>query len=237
MKPVRVPVLTAFATLAIFAACEKAPPPPPPPPPAPAAPAALLTPDSAKLNAAGPDSFVVTFTTSRGPFDVKVYRAWAPHGADRLYYLTSNGFYDGARFYRVIEGFMAQFGANGKPPVDAAWESHRFLDDPVKHSNVRGTLTFATSGKDSRTTHMFISLVNNARLDASGFSPLGQVTGAGMKAVDSLFAGYGEGAPGGSGPDQTRITNEGNAYLAKEYPKLDSIVSTKITAEWKKKEK
>jgi peptidyl-prolyl cis-trans isomerase A (cyclophilin A) len=238
MKPVRALVIAACTTLTALASCsEKAPPPPPPPPPAPVASAALLTPDTAKLSAAGPDSFVVTFTTSRGPFDVKVHRAWAPRGADRLYYLASNGFYDGARFYRVIGGFMAQFGANGKPAVDAAWENLRIPDDPVKHSNVRGTLTFATSGKNSRTTHMFINFGNNARLDASGFSALGQVTGAGMKVVDSLFGGYGEGAPDGQGPTQGRIGAEGNVYLARDFPKLDSIVTAKVTGEWKKKEK
>lgn len=231
MKPARASVLAACTALGSLAACGKeAPPPPPPPPAAPVASAALLTPDSAKLNAAAPDSFVVTFTTSKGPFDVKVHRAWAPHGADRLYYLVANGFFEGARFYRVMPGFMAQFGANGKPAVDAAWENRVIPDDPVKHSNTRGILTFAArSSPNSRSTHLFINYANNAQLDGMAFAPLGQVLGEGMKTVDAVFPGYGE------TPDQGRIASEGNAYLARDFPKLDSIVSTKIAAEWKKK--
>lgn len=221
------PFLLPLATL--LAACENAPPPPPPQTAAPTTSAALLTPDTALLNAAGPDSFVVAFTTSRGAFDVKVRRAWAPRGADRLYYLANNGFFEGARFYRVMSGFMAQFGASGRPAVDAAWESRRIPDDPVKHSNARGIVTFATSGKDSRTTHLFINFVNNAPLDGMAFAPVGEVTGQGMTVVDAIFPGYGE------QPDQAHIASDGNAYLAREFPKLDSIVTTRVTAEWKKK--
>ncbi|MFI5310946.1 MAG: peptidylprolyl isomerase [Gemmatimonadales bacterium] len=235
MKSIHVPAVVAC--LVSLVACEKSAPPPPPPAAAPAAPAAsaaLLSPDTAKLNAAGPDSFVVTFTTSKGAFDVMVHRAWSPRGADRVHYLASNGFFEGVRFYRVISGFMAQFGAKGVPAVDAAWNNLRLLDDAVKHSNTRGTLTFATSGPNSRTTQLFINFGNNANLDGMGFSPLGQVKGNGMKVVDSLFAGYGEGAPGGQGPDQGRIGSEGNAYLARDFSKLDSIVTAKVGAEWKK---
>jgi peptidyl-prolyl cis-trans isomerase A (cyclophilin A) len=229
--------LLALAAIAGLAACEKAAPPPPPPPstsPAPTASAALLTPDSAKLAAAGPDSFVVRFTTSRGAFDVKVHRAWAPRGADRVYYLAGNGFFDGVRFYRVIAGFMAQFGAHGNPAVAGAWEGHAFPDDPVKQSNTRGMLTFATAGPNTRTTQLFINFGDNRQLDGMGFAPLGRVT-SGMPVVDSLYSGYGEGPPTGSGPDQGRLGLEGNAYLMKEYPKLDSIVTARVTGEWKRK--
>jgi peptidyl-prolyl cis-trans isomerase A (cyclophilin A) len=227
----------AVVMLGVLAACENKPAPPPPPPavPAPpAAPAALLTPDPAKLDAAGPDSFVVHFTTSRGVFDVKVRRAWAPRGADRLYYLASNGFFDGIRFFRVLSGFMAQFGAHGSPDVARGWEGRRIPDDPVKHSNKRGTLTFATAGPNTRTTQLFVNFGNNAQLDAQGFAPLGDVA-KGMSIVDSLYSGYGEGAPAGRGPDQGRIGMEGNAYLMREFPKLDSIVTATVTGEWKRK--
>jgi peptidyl-prolyl cis-trans isomerase A (cyclophilin A) len=232
----------AVLALVGLAACEKAAPPPPPPAaasaapaaPAPAASAALLTPDPAKLGAAAPDSFAVRFTTSRGSFDVKVHRAWAPRGADRLYYLASNGFFDGVRFFRVMAGFMAQFGAHGNPDVARGWDGRSFPDDPVKHSNTRGTLTFATAGPNSRTTQLFINFGNNAQLDGMGFSPMGEVV-TGMSVVDSLYSGYGDGPPGGQGPIQGRIGSEGNAYLAREFPKLDSIVTATVTGEWKKK--
>jgi peptidyl-prolyl cis-trans isomerase A (cyclophilin A) len=227
----------AALVLVVLAACENKPAPPPPPPAvssAPAAPAALLTPDPAKLSATGPDSFVVRFTTSRGVFDIKVHRAWAPRGADRLYYLASNGFFDGVRFFRVLSGFMAQFGAHGNPAVARGWDGRSILDDPVKHSNTRGTLTFATAGPNTRTTQLFINYGSNVQLDGQGFSPLGEVV-TGLSAVDSLYSGYGEGAPGGQGPNQGRISSEGNAYLMREFPKLDSIVTATVTGEWKKK--
>lgn len=164
-----------------------------------------------------------------------VYRAWSPRGADRFHYLAANGFYDGVHFFRVLKGFMAQFGVHGDPSVTAAWERQRLLDDPVKHSNTRGMLTFAmTSAPNTRGTQLFINYGNNAQLDASGFSPLGQVT-KGISVVDSLYGGYGEGAPGGAGPDQSRIVAEGNKYLNRDFPKLDSIVTARVGEEWKKK--
>jgi peptidyl-prolyl cis-trans isomerase A (cyclophilin A) len=221
--------LTAIATLC---ACSEKAPPPPPAKAAVAAPnPALLTPDSAKLAATGPDSFTVHFITSRGPFDVTVHRAWAPRGADRLYYLVNNGFYDGLRFYRVLDGFMAQFGAPGNPALTPVWNSLMIPDDPVTRSNKRGTLTFATRGPNTRTTHLFINYGNNAQLDKMGFTVIGEVAN-GMPVVDSLYKGYGEGAPSGQGPDQGRIGNEGNAYLAREFPKLDSIVTAKVATHW-----
>ena len=191
--------------------------------------AALLTPDSLALKAPAPDSFVVRFTTSRGAFDVKVHRDWAPRGADRLHYLFANGYYDDVRFFRVISGFMAQFGMHGDPAVGAVWKDRNLLDDPVKGSNTRGVVTFAmTSAPNTRSTQLFINFGNNANLDASGFAPVGKVV-TGMEVVDALYSGYGE------SPDQGRITAEGNAYFAREFPKLDYIVSAKITEEFGKK--
>jgi peptidyl-prolyl cis-trans isomerase A (cyclophilin A) len=230
---------------ALIAACEKAPPPvekqpapavattPAEPAVAPISTAGLLHPDAAKLAATGPDSFSVHVITSKGPFDLIVRRSWSPKGADRLYYLVSNGYYDGIRFFRVLEGFMAQFGAAGDPEIAKVWEPLRITDDPVRQSNTRGKLTFATGGPDTRTTQLFINFGNNGQLDQTGFSPIGEVT-AGMSVVDSLYSGYGEGAPGGGGPDQGRIAREGNAYLNKDYPKLDYIKTARISQEWKK---
>ena len=187
---------------------------------------ALVTPD-ATLDQAAPDSFAVTFSTSAGEFDLVVRRAWAPRGADRLHWLASHGFFNGARFFRVLPGFVAQFGLSGVPAVDKAWDARTFADDKVTHPNKRGAVVFATAGPNSRTTQLFINLVDNANLDAMGFAPVGEVR-RGMEAVDRLFSGYGEGAPYGSGPDQMILKRDGNAYLVAAYPKLDSIVQTTV---------
>jgi peptidyl-prolyl cis-trans isomerase A (cyclophilin A) len=235
------------ALVVCIAACEKAPPPPvekAPAPPVAAAPAAevvvpptaaLLHPDPAKISAAGPDSFVIHAVTSRGEFDVKVHRNWSPKGADRLYYLTSNNFFDGIRFFRVIAGFMAQFGVHGDTAVAHAWNKLTIADEPVKHGNKRGTLTFAkTSAPNSRSTQFFINFGDNAQLDGGGFSPVGEVT-SGMNVVDSLYSGYGDGADmGGQGPLQGRLGAEGNAYLKAGFPKLDYFVTARVSQEWKK---
>ena len=231
----------AVALLVFAAACEKAPAPAAKAPEAaapaaaPAAPPseALLHPDFAKFSAQGPDSFAVHVVTSHGAFDLKIHRNWSPKGADRLYYLFSNNYYDGIRFFRVINGFMAQFGMAGDPAVERAWKDLNLRDEPVTHSNKRGTLTFADAGPDTRSTQLFINFADNGPLDRSGFTPVGEVTN-GMGAVDSLYDGYGEGAPAGHGPDQGRITQEGNAYLAREFPKLDFIVTAHVSQEWKK---
>ncbi|HVT40846.1 MAG TPA: peptidylprolyl isomerase [Gemmatimonadaceae bacterium] len=193
--------------------------------------AALVSPNTATLAAPGPDSFTARFTTSRGLFDVKVHRDWAPLGADRFYHLVDAGFYDGVRFYRVIAGFVAQFGSHGDPAVEQVWHDLRIADDPVRHRNERGTVTFATAGPDTRTTQLFINVADNSRLDKIGFAPMGEVVN-GMSVVDSFYNGYGEGAPGGQGPDQGRLAREGNAYLTAQFPKLDYIVSARVFEEW-----
>jgi peptidyl-prolyl cis-trans isomerase A (cyclophilin A) len=183
--------------------------------------------DPAALNAKAPAVYKAKFDTSKGPFVVEVHRDWAPRGADRFYNLVKNGFYDNARFFRVIEGFMVQFGINGDPNVAGAWRDADIKDDPVTQSNERGTITFATAGPNTRTTQVFINFGDNAGLDGQGFSPFGKIV-SGMEVVDSLYGGYGEGAPNGNGPDQGRIQSQGNAYLEQDFPKLDFIKSATI---------
>ena len=178
--------------------------------------------DPAALTEKAPASYKVKFDTSKGVVVIQVNRDWAPNGADRFYNLVKNGFYDEARFFRVISGFMVQFGINGDPKVSAQWRSANIPDDPVKQSNKRGFITFATSGPNSRTTQVFINFGDNAGLDRQGFSPFGQVT-TGMNVVDMLHSGYGEGAPQGRGPSQGRIQAEGNAYLTKDFQNLDFV--------------
>jgi peptidyl-prolyl cis-trans isomerase A (cyclophilin A) len=169
-----------------------------------------------------PDTYKVTFDTSKGPFTVQVHRAWAPIGADRFYELVKAGFFDGDRFFRVIKGFIAQFGLNGDPNINAKWKRMEIVDDPVKQTNARGTLTFATAGPNTRTTQLFINLANNTQLDGMGFAPFGKVI-EGMAVVDQLYGGYGEGAPQGNGPDQQLVEARGNQYLEDHFPKLDFI--------------
>jgi peptidyl-prolyl cis-trans isomerase A (cyclophilin A) len=181
----------------------------------------------AQLTETAPAKFQIKFDTSKGEFIVEVTRSWAPNGADRFYNLVKNGYYDNCRFFRVVQNFMAQFGINGNPKLNALWYMARIKDDPVKQSNDRGFITFATSGTDSRTTQVFINFRNNAGLDKQGFSPFGKVI-KGMDVVDSLYSGYGDAAPGGNGPDQNRVQQVGNAYLEKDFPKLDYIKTATI---------
>lgn len=179
------------------------------------------------LNEKAPASYKARFDTSKGVLVIEVRRDWAPNGADRFYNLVKNGFYDDTRFFRVINGFMVQFGINGDPKISAPWRTATIKDDPGKQSNKRGYITFATSGPDSRTSQVFINFADNAGLDRQGFSPFGQVT-SGMEIVDSLFSGYGEGAPQGRGPDQGRLQREGNDYLMKDFPRLDYVKKATI---------
>src|SRR5262245_40160379 len=179
--------------------------------------AKLRTPSA--LNEKAPESYKVKFDTSQGIFVVEVHHDWAPIGADRFYNLVKNGFYDNVRFFRVLTGFMAQFGMNGDPSIQKVWSNANIKDDPPKQSNKRAYVTFAmASVPNSRSTQVFINFVDNAFLDPQGFAPFGQVV-EGMDVVDKLYAGYGR----QNVPDQGRIMSEGNAYLAKEYPKLDFV--------------
>ncbi len=181
----------------------------------------------AALNQPAPATYKAKFDTSKGVFIVEVHRDWAPNGADRFYNLVKNGFYDNARFFRVVSGFMVQFGINADPKLSALWREARIKDDAVRQSNKRGLITFATAGPNTRTTQVFINFGDNTGLDRQGFAPFGQVV-PGMNVVDALYSGYGEGAPSGQGPDQGRIQQEGNAYLVKEFGKLDYIKKATI---------
>jgi peptidyl-prolyl cis-trans isomerase A (cyclophilin A) len=181
----------------------------------------------ANLNEKAPASFKAKFDTSKGVFVIEVNRDWAPTGADRFYNLVKNGFYDNVRFFRVISGFMVQFGISGDPKIAAPWREARIADDPVKQSNRRGYITYAMAGPNTRTSQVFINFGDNTSLDGQGFSPFGRVV-SGMDVVDKLNAEYGEGAPRGRGPDQSRLQNEGNAYLAKEFPRMDFIKKATI---------
>lgn len=183
--------------------------------------------DPAKLTEKAPESFKVKFETTKGNFTVEVTRSLAPHGADRFYNLVRSGYFKDVAFFRVIPGFMCQFGIHGDPKVSAAWRKAQITDDPGKASNTRGAITFATAGPNTRTTQLFISFGDNNRLDSMGFSPFGKVT-EGMDVVDKINGEYGEGAPRGRGPDQGRIQEEGNAYLKKDFPNLDSIKSAAV---------
>ena len=191
--------------------------------------AALKTPASLKEMA--PATYKVDFDTSAGMIVVEVHRDWAPNGADRFYNLVKNGYYDNVRFFRVISGFMVQFGISGDPALNTIWRGSRIPRDPVKQSNTRGYITYAmqggASGPDTRTTQVFINFGDNVGLDQQGFAPFGKVS-KGMDIVEKLYSQYGEGATNGRGPDQEKLQNEGNAYLMKDFPKMDFIKKATI---------
>jgi peptidyl-prolyl cis-trans isomerase A (cyclophilin A) len=177
----------------------------------------------AALKDVAPAEFRAAFDTSAGPFVVLVHRSWAPKGADRFYNLVKYGFFDNARFFRVIPGFMAQFGINGDPAIQAPWRDANLTDDPVTQSNTRGRITFATAGPNSRTSQVFINYRDNSRLDRDGFAPFGEVV-SGMEAVDKLYGEYGE------QPNQGLIQSQGNAYLNRAFPRLDYVKKAMIVA-------
>ena len=174
------------------------------------------------LREPAPAIYKARFDTSKGVFVIQVNRAWAPNGADRFYNLVKNGYYDNVRFFLVIPGFMVQFGIHGDPGVSAQWRQAQIPDDKVTQSNKRGYVTFATAGPNTRTTQVFINFGDNAGIDGQGFSPFGQVI-QGMDVVDRLNPEYGEGAPRGRGPDQGRLQQEGNAYLQKDFSRMDFV--------------
>jgi peptidyl-prolyl cis-trans isomerase A (cyclophilin A) len=182
-----------------------------------------LDPNSPDMPLTAPADYRVRFETSAGPFIIEVTRAWAPRGADRFYNLVRHGFYDGTRFFRVLPGFVAQFGISGDPARSARWREATIPDDPVTQHNLRGTITFATAGPNTRTTQLFINFSDNTSLDARGFAPFGRVVD-GMDVVDRIYAGYGE------TPDQGLIQTRGNAYLATAFPRLDSIAHATIVS-------
>jgi peptidyl-prolyl cis-trans isomerase A (cyclophilin A) len=180
--------------------------------------------DPTQLTEQAPNSYQVRFDTSQGPFVIAVERVWAPLAADRFYNLVKNGFYNDTRFFRVLDGFMVQFGLHADPSVQSAWRSANLKDEPVTQSNTRGFVSFTReSGPNSRYTMIFINYKDNSYLDADGFAPFGQVV-SGMDVAARLYSGYGR----QDIPDQRRILREGNAYLQAEYPKLDFVKTATI---------
>src|SRR5579871_2528499 len=219
MKSICLSLLLSACALAQAPASKSAPKEPPRGPTRPS----LMSPSS--LRAKAPDVFKARFTTTKGDFVVEVHREWAPNGADRFYNLVKNGFYDDCAFFRVLKGFVVQFGMNAKPAVQAVWQNANIRDDKVTQSNKRGYVVFATAGPNTRTTQVFINLGDNSsNLDAQGFSPFGQIV-EGMDVVDQFYGGYGD-PP--RGPDQGKIASQGKAYLDKNFPQLDSIKTAKI---------
>lgn len=181
----------------------------------------------ASLSLTAPAQFTVLFETTKGNFEVECIRDWSPLGADRFYNLVRYRFYDGVRFFRVLPNFVVQFGISPDPEIAKPWDKAVIQDDPVKQSNTRGMISFATGGPNTRTTQIFINKGNNARLDARGFSPFARVS-SGMSVIDALEARYGEGAPRGKGPDQDKMRDLGDAYIAKDYPFLDRVIRARI---------
>jgi peptidyl-prolyl cis-trans isomerase A (cyclophilin A) len=179
----------------------------------------LLNPSSLKARA--PEMYRVRFNTTKGEVILEITRALAPLGADRFYNLVRAGFFTNCTFFRVVPGFIVQFGISPRPDVARVWQNANIADDPVKESNKRGTITFATAGPNTRTTQLFINLADNAPLDGQGFAPFGQVV-EGMDVVDKIYSGYGE------RPDQGRLQSEGKAYTDKSFPMLDKILSATI---------
>ena len=186
-------------------------------------PPALLHP--AALHAKAPATYNVAFATTQGRFVITVHRSWSPRGADRFYNLVRARFFDGVEFFRVVNGFVVQFGISPYPQVSSAWQNANIKDDLVKTSNARATITFADGGPNTRTTQVFINLGTNAFLDGQGFSPFGKVT-TGMSVVGKLYSGYGDKPTN----DQPQIAAQGNTFLKKHFPKLDAILTARIAA-------
>jgi len=181
----------------------------------------------ARLTEQAPPTYRARFETSAGGFTVEVHRDWAPLGADRFYNLVKHGFYDDTRVYRVVSGFMAQFGISGDPVLNAVWQREAIVDDTVKQSNTRGRITFATAGRHTRTTELFINYGDNSFLDDQWFAPFGEVV-EGMEGVDAFHAGYGETVPMGTGPYAAMAMARGNEYLDADFPELTRIVRVEI---------
>ena len=189
----------------------------------------------AALDVAAPDSFVVRFETTHGAFEVILLRALAPHGVDRIHHLVSTGYYDGSRFYRVVPGFVAQAGMARDPRVSAAWQDQPVPVEPVLVSNRRGTIALGRFPPVGPTSILYVNLVDNVRLDTlrGGYSPIGHVLGNGMTVVDGLYAGYGNHPPQGPGPWRDSVRLQGEAYLARLFPRLDVITRARVAREWR----
>jgi homoserine O-acetyltransferase len=189
---------------------------------------ALSDPKNAIWSKKAPDVYRVRIDTSKGSVVLEVTRALAPRGVDRFYHLVETGFYDDSRFFRVIAGRFAQFGIPGNPAIGGIWRNQSFPDDPVRASNTRGTFAYAMTGPDARTTQIYINTSDQLQQDVQGFAPFGKVI-EGMDVVDKLYSGYGE--TSGSGMragKQGRLFEEGNAYLDREFPRLDKLIRARI---------
>ena len=180
----------------------------------------------ASLQDQAPATFQAVFTTSQGDFTIEVHRDWAPHGADRFYNLVRSGFYEGARFFRVVEKYV-QWGLPADPELAKAWRYTGIVDDVVTQSNTKGRISFAAAGPNTRTTQVFFNRIDNVNLDRLGFAPFGEVV-AGADVLQKMHGGYGEGAPRGKGPDQAKIRLEGEAYLVREFGQLDRLVRARV---------
>lgn len=177
----------------------------------------------ASLHAKAPAVFRARFTTTKGTFVVTVHRAWAPRGADRFYNLVRAGFYDGQRLFRVVTGFVVQWGISGTPKISKAWHNATIHDDPVRHTNAKGTIVFADAGPNTRTTQLFVNLAANTNLDSSGFAPFGAVT-TGFSTLRHLYSGYGDTPTG----EQTQMEQQGEPFFRKHFPKLDRILRARV---------
>lgn len=189
---------------------------------------ALRNPQHKSWTRTAPAIYKVRITTTKGVFVLEINREWAPLGADRFYNLVRNGFFDDSRFYRIRAGAFAQFGIPGKPEIAKIWQHNSFKDDPVKEKNLRGTIAYAMTGPDARTTQLYINLKDNPQQDEQGFAPIGKVI-EGLTVVDQLYSEYAETSGGGMrGGKQGRLFEEGNAYLDREFPKLDRLIKAEI---------
>lgn len=194
-------------------------------------PPALADPAAPAWSEPGPASYVAEFETTAGRFSIQVKREWAPLGADRFYQLVRAGFFDEQRFTRVVPEFICQWGIHGDPTVSIPWRASTLRDDPVIASNIRGRIAYAMTGPDTRSTQVYINLVDNVRLDEQGFAPFGEVVD-GLDVVDSIFSGYAEDAGGGMRRgEQDPLFEGGNAYIDAEYPDLDHIIRAHIVEE------
>lgn len=219
----RAALALAAAAVGLAGGCASSGPPPSP----------LVDPGPTGLTGTAPDSFRVTMVTSEGPVDITFHRSWAPRGVDRVWHLARNDFWAGARFYRVEEGFVAQWGFSGDPTLDSLWRAYPLEDEPVEASNRRGAVSFARAGARTRSFTLFVNYADNPRLDTlvvggiRGYPPLGVVEDGGMAVLEGLYDGYAD-----EPPSQDSIAARGNDYLRRHYPQLDSVVTTRIAATW-----
>lgn len=188
--------------------------------------------DPSLANEKAPETFRVMFETSKGEFTIKVTRAWSPLGADRFFNLVKVGYFRDIAFYRVIDGFMAQFGFSGDPEINKVWSKRYIKDDPPSQTNSPGRISFAKMrAHHTRATQFFINTVHNSFLDGMGFTPFGEVEGEGLEIVKKLYSGYGEGPPRGRGPNQSLVESQGRAYLTKGFAELDYILKATLVEE------